>query len=237
MSDVNPTKATDCDSLEELLPLYAFGLSDESEAARVEALLPRCPGAAETLETYRALSERYLCSSHPVEPPPYLLTHLLQAAAPPPPKRPQVLWLSLAAVFIAAVLALNLWVLTRVGQMSDEIEGQSGLLVDFAAQDILTFNLVPPAEVSSEAVAIVHCNPKRKAGVIRAENFPPAQGYQVWLWRDGERDSAGTLDVDESGEGVSIFNAPQVMGAYQYISIAPPIGQEPTPVVRGGLYP
>jgi hypothetical protein len=233
MNDFKPlnTKTADCETLRELLPAYAFGFCDAPEIETVERLLPGCPELAEELAQYQAMADGYLYSAPPVEPPAHLLTNLLHATQP---RRfyLRTSWL-LAAAVIALLLVLNLWGLAQVAQLSSDLEGRSALLTDFAQDTVLTFNLSAPEDTVSSARATLHCNPDKKVAVIRAENFPPSQGYEVWLWRDGERDSGGTLNVDETGFGTSVFQAPQVMGIYQYISIALPDG---APLVRGNLY-
>lgn len=243
-----PPQSTDCEALRELLPAYAFGASDPDEIATVERLLPHCREAAAELEEYRALSIGYSSSVPQIEPPASLLANLLMAAQPTAvrataaqtPKIRQTRfpaeWVTVAAAGLALLIALNLWGLAQVANLSNTVEGQSELLADFASENILTFNLIAPAGVANNARATVYCNPDRSGAVIRAENFPPADGYQVWLWRNGERDKGGTLNVDTTGAGTSVFRAPHVMGAYQYISITPPESEAPTPVVRGSLY-
>jgi hypothetical protein len=254
------SNTTDCDLLRDLLPGYAFGICEPEEAHTVERLLPRCPEAAVELADYTAMAQRYLHSAPMVEPPASLLAKLLSLTAEqqhtpvvksvqrPQPRFP-LPYVAFAAA-IALLVLLNIGVLTQVMRLSESLHGQTRLLTNFASETILTFQLDVPEAASgstgsgmtsssanqNQARAVLHCDPDNRSAIIRAEHFPPADGYQVWLWRDGRRDVGGTLNVDASGTGTVIFEAPEVLGAYQYVSIAPPEGEPPTPVVRGDLY-
>ncbi|OGO42483.1 MAG: hypothetical protein A2Z04_05430 [Chloroflexi bacterium RBG_16_57_9] len=57
-----------------------------------------------------------------------------------------------------------------------------------------------------------------------------SQVYQLWLIRDGERDSGGTFSVDEGGYGVLLVEAPRLLNTYQAIGVTnEPLGGSPKP--------
>jgi hypothetical protein len=258
----------DCERLRDLLPAYALGMTDPEEARMVEKLLPQCPEALPELEEYHELAGAMLHSAPQIEPPPRVLANLLaQAAAQPedapaqdtPPATPPARatssrrWFfpaTAAAALVIVLLGVSVFTLAQVTelrtereQLTQRLEMQATLLGLFAADDITTFELADARQEDGPARALVLCNLQSRVGIIRAENFPqlaPDGLYQVWLWRDNERTSAGLLQVDEAGKGTLLFEAPEIMGEYQYIGISPATtedGQPAGPVVRGALYP
>jgi hypothetical protein len=253
----------DCERLHDLLPAYALGMTDPDEAQVVEELLPQCPEALPELEEYREVAGAMLHSAPQIEPPPRVLANLLaqttprSETAPAAPGRtaPQQAswqrWLFPAAaammVIFLGVSVFALWQMAELRaereQFAQRLQMQDTLLGLFAEEEIITFVLADAREENGLARAVVLCNLQSRVGIIRAENFPqlaPDGLYQVWLWRDDERTSAGLMQVDEAGKGTLLFEAPEVMGRYEYIGITPATtedGEPVGPVVRGPLYP
>ncbi len=149
---VNPPTQTalDCEALTQLIPEYAFGLTDDAETLLVEANLARCPEAQTLLADYRALQVDLRASVVQVEPSPELGTRLMAAvradAAHPPsepvtpsapapaplsvpvapalPRRSRrvyVAWIAAAAALIGLVITNAYW-FSRVNDLSDRLE-------------------------------------------------------------------------------------------------------------------
>jgi len=76
-------------------------------------------------------------------------------------------------------------------------------------------------------------NPSETVAVLMVNNLPPLPAhmvYQVWLIRDGQRESGGFLYVSESGAGMAVVSAPQPLSSYQAVGITPePKGGSPGP--------
>jgi hypothetical protein len=94
---------------------------------------------------------------------------------------------------------------------------------------------------TTPARGFIDCNPGRKVALVRVENFPQPptpEGFQIWLWRDGERTDAGKLKVDQTGAGTLVLEAPDLMGTYQWVGIGSRDATtgEWQSVVRGNLY-
>lgn len=82
----------DCSEILDLIPDYAFGLTDEATTRRVEAALPACPDAAHALADFRRLQDDMRESVAQTEPPPALANRLrdaIRAASPSAPVPPR----------------------------------------------------------------------------------------------------------------------------------------------------
>src|SRR5215207_7372118 len=77
--------AIDCEALLELIPEYAFGVTEAEQSRLVEASLPHCPEATALLEDYRHLQDELRAGVPQLEPSPELGTRLMAAVAEPIP--------------------------------------------------------------------------------------------------------------------------------------------------------
>lgn len=257
---------TDCDRLRDLLPAYALGSVDADERALVEALLVECPEVAPELAEYERVAEGLLYSAPQMEPPSSLLTNLMRETSVPEAPVAQTRTLNASAqrgirlasggmaaaiVLLLAVSVFSLWQMSELRQDYDvlaaQADDQRALLRDLVAETATLFELSAPDDApdgpARTARAILLCNPMNTVGVLRAEAFPELADdgrYEVWLWRDGERTSAGILEVDATGAGMLVFSAPDVISEYEYmrVTVADPqrAAELGMPVVRGPLY-
>ena len=65
------------------------------------------------------------------------------------------------------------------------------------------------------------CDPDQTVGFIYVEDFPatpPGKVYQVWLTRNGEQVSVGSI-VDRKGEGMLVFHAKAALSHYDAAEI------------------
>jgi len=89
----NLDRTTDCDAIVELIPDYAFGLTDPAETARVEAALSACPEATAQLIDFQNIQNAMRAGVAQVEPPPRLESRLMAATQKPTePRRLPVRW-------------------------------------------------------------------------------------------------------------------------------------------------
>lgn len=195
----------DCDALLELVPDYAFGLTDADQTRLVEAGLARCPEAAAQLAEFQNLQAAMRASVAQVEPPPALGARLMAAiaaeapapAAPPalpvipaapiphpelvrPRRRLRVAWL-VAAAAVVALIATNVYWLTRVADLTQSAD----LLTAFSsAQSDSAFVLTNTNALhwvrlanpqSSAAAAFMMWNSQSKTGLLYARSFPELQ--------------------------------------------------------------
>jgi anti-sigma-K factor RskA len=213
--------APDCDAIQELIPDYAFGLTSPEETRLVEASLTSCPDAAAQLADFRHMQEEMRAGVPQVEPPAQLAKRLLEATAAPTaaPVSPRRLpfhpaWLAAAAALVALVIT-NVYWFARVEDVSRQtaelramIGGQSdNAFVLTSTNDLRWVRL--PSEANEETTAFLMWNGESDTGLMYVHGFPrlePGKTYQLWLTRGEERVSAGTFEVDESGNAALIFH-------------------------------
>jgi anti-sigma-K factor RskA len=149
--------AMDCAALLELIPEYAFGVTEAEQSRLVEASLPQCPEATALLEEYRHLQDELRAGVPQVEPSPELGTRLMAAVAEPIPfahhspapavttaepvektspskartRTMRIAWVAAAAAVVALVLT-NIYWFTRVNALT---ESQAQLTTMINAQN------------------------------------------------------------------------------------------------------
>ncbi|MEO8397423.1 MAG: hypothetical protein ABI700_30785, partial [Chloroflexota bacterium] len=71
----------ECEDILNLIPEYAFGLTDPEQAQWIEANIARCPEAVAQLEDYRRLQDEMRMSVPEIEPPQQAGARLMMALA------------------------------------------------------------------------------------------------------------------------------------------------------------
>ncbi len=234
------TSAGNCDSIQELIPDYAFGLTDLDENRLVEASLENCADASVDLAEYQQLQDEMRASVPQLEPPPLLVVRLAAATATPPAavsvsKVKRLLpWLAAAAALVALALTNAFW-LTRVNTLNQEHadylandddngangNGTKGAVVLTSASDLRWVRLQDP-EQSSRASGFLCWNADSQSGLLYVWGFPtvtPGQSYQLWLTRDDVRTPAGTFSVDDTGRTVLLFHSDEPIDQYTWARI------------------
>lgn len=232
--------AGDCDSIQELIPAYAFELTDPDEKRLVEANLDGCNDASVELADYQQLQNEMRASVPQIDPPPMLIGRLAVATAAPPvvskPRRwPLPLpWLAAAAALVALVLTNSYW-LTRVNTLAQErvdylstdndnftnINSSGGAFVLTSTTDLRWVRL-PDAQQDGKAAAFLCWNAESQTGLLYVWGFPaltPGQTYQLWLTRGDVRASAGTFRVDDTGKTVVLFHSSEPIDKYTWARI------------------
>jgi anti-sigma-K factor RskA len=257
--DNAPRPNRNCDTLRELLPAYAMGITDPDETALVEQLLGECPDEAAELAHYRSMAAALPMSVEQKAPPAALHDMLMArvavetpapAPALPRPQRPQQplrlptgttrwLWAAAAAlllVFVGGIVFMSMQlsdVREERNALADQLESSRELLSLLGGGDAVSFDLVATdSSPERNAAGTVLCNPNRSVGLVHTANLPalPADMvYQVWLIRDGERISAGVFNVSADGTGALLVTAPEVFANYQWLGIT----AEPAPGSEG----
>lgn len=255
MTSNNDTQAApDCDSVQSLIPDYAFGLTTPEETRLVESGLPACPEAAARLEDYRQMQDEMRLSVAQIEPPPQLEARLLAAIAPPdaPARQPRrahpVAWLAAAAVLALALT--NVYWLVRVNdltqrqeQLAAQLQAQNGTAFVLTSTNHLRWVRLPPPQEEGDASAFLMWNAESAIGLMYARGFPeplPGRTYQLWLTQGDKRVSAGTFTVNEEGIGALLFHVTEPIDEYTWARITeePANGSdqpEGTVIVHGEL--
>ncbi|MHB8625665.1 MAG: anti-sigma factor [Aggregatilineales bacterium] len=250
MNSLHPTARTpECDAIRELIPDYAFGLTDPEDTRLVESNLAHCSDAATQLADYRRLQVEMRAGVPQIEPPAALAERLMAAIDVPAgvptkitvrrPQRFPIAWL-VAAVAVMALLTTNLYWLTRLNnaeQPTAEATEYSGTQGSPALVLNTTTGLrwvhLPASAQNTKASAVLMWNAQSEIGLVYATGFPQlADGttYQLWLTRGQDLISAGTFTVDQNGKGAMLFHITQSIDEFTWARItAEPIAGSPAP--------
>ncbi len=194
--------ALDCEALAQLIPDYAFGLTDDAETYLVEINLNHCPEAQALLADYRALQDDLRASVAPVEPSPELGTRLMAAVhaaaapksvvtAPITPASPTLepvarvvpsqrksrrfyaAWIAAAAALIALVIT-NVYWFSRVNSLSDRLDSVTASGSAFVLTDTNSLHWVRLASATDDAnaSAFMMWNNDSQTGLLYARGFP-----------------------------------------------------------------
>lgn len=246
---MNPNRhsdpAYDCDALIELIPEYAFGLTDPEQTQLVEANLERCPGASARLQEYQQLQEEMRATVPQIDPPAALSARLMAAIATPATGKPAPVvttpalvtaaparsrrllrsaWLVAAAAGIALVIT-NLYWLTRIADLTQSnnlltalVNAQNSSPFVLTSTDALHWVRLADTQ-DSDTSAFMMWNSESKTGLLYAHAFPdlqPGYKYHLWLTRPNERVFMGILQVDTDGNGALLFNSPEPINDFSW---------------------
>ncbi len=231
-SKITVASGNRCEAIRELIPEYAFGLTDPEQTRFVEANLQHCAEAAAELADFQRLQADMRADVAQIELPLALESKLMAAIAEPtglptsktvnaPANHPRrrslpVGWLVAAAAIIVLLLSNGYW-LVRVNDLNQQ---QSQLISQLPPTDHPAFVLtstsglrwvrLPPAEETADTSAFLMWNAESKIGLLYAHGFPKlavGKKYQLWLTRGETRKSVGTFIVDEEGKGAFLFSS------------------------------
>lgn len=195
--------------LRDLLPGYALQSLDEDERKQVEQHLERCAQCREELLSYESVVDLMPLASLQYDPPPGLKARILHqaevGASAAPLREPERLSAmeAIYAFFRRAAPAISIASLVLAVAMLvwnvlllNEIRGNQSLLPALQVINMESTENAPFAQ----AVIVVSNNGESGTLVVEEmPQLPPDQQYQLWLIRDGERDSGGTFSVKEEG--------------------------------------
>lgn len=230
----------------ELLPAYALGCLDPEEEALVARHLENCATCRIELETYRAAVGELALAVAEDEPSPQLRQRLMDRITPArPAAAPETArlawrqalahrlghvhpaWAGAALLLILALLIGNLWLWQQVRQLSRPTTLRTVALAGTEAAPI--------------ARGLIVISVDGKHGTLVVDGLPPLgpeQQYQLWLIKDGQRDSGAVFSVDEDGYGSKWVKAPQPLAYYSAFGVSiEPAGGSPAPTgarVLGG---
>lgn len=232
----SPNLSRTCEAIQELIPEYAFGLTDPEQTRLVEANLLHCPEAAAQLADFRSLQAEMRGAVSQIEPAAALEDRLMAAIAVPAPqiqtvkqrRLPARPWLVAAAAVLALVLS-NVYWLARVGNEAPNASGngqtisnEEGAFVLTSTANLRWVRLPATEAVNPDTSAFLMWNAESKIGLMYARGFPALSSgktYQLWLTRGELRVSAGTFHVDEAGIGALLFQSEQPIDEFTWARI------------------
>ncbi len=232
----------DHEAIEALIPAYAVGATDEQESQLAAAHLASCSACQELLADYRRLSDDLLYAV-PVQAAPVGLGERLRArvaSAPPaqpaarwsrwlPAFRPVWAWTAVAAA-VLVLAATNVYWFGRVGRLEREASLQAAAVESLTRNPGVSLYAAVP-EMAGRGV--MYASAAGDVALLCVYNMPvlsPDRSYQLWLIKDGARESAGVFEVSPEGYGVLLLKPSRPFGEYDALGITvEPAGGSPGP--------
>jgi anti-sigma-K factor RskA len=237
----------DHEAIEGLIPAYALGAVDPDESRAVEAHLRACATCRGLLVEYRELGGDLLFAAPPMAAPAGITERMRERLAPSRHEAaPSAWWTRLRGAFLvpalsAAVLLLvltNVYWFGRVNHLDHQVAEQASLVASLAN--------APATALRGEASApyaqgVVYASTSGQAALLCVYGMPALpsdKAYQLWLIKDGKRESGGVFQVSDKGFGFLMVKPAHPLTDYSAVGITiEPIGGSlaPTsPRVLGG---
>lgn len=220
----------------EMLPAYALGDLNATDARQVETLLHDDPDATQLLAEYRAIAVAVLLTA-PTHQPPLGLEAKLRArlhnSAPTQPQRRPMNWIGWGIVAAAAVLIVvsAVW-LSRLNQTVSTpnptpIPGSEAYATLAAHPQSVALALVPVVAVDAEGELLYRIDTTQV--MLRLAHLPPLnadQAYQLWAIEGGDGEERYTpiavYHWYNSGQTTYYVEIalPQPLNAYQRLGMS-----------------
>ncbi len=229
------------EAIQELIPAYAIGATDVEERAAVEAHVADCVRCKALLMEYQLLADDLVYTVPRVQAPARLEERLRRRIKQSAPREEQwrgwlgrlkesgLGWAAAMAVVVLLVVSNAYW-MAQVKEIEERAAVQATAVVVLA--EAPTVRLQGDA-VAPEARGALYYRPESRIAVLHVyelPRLPEGKVYQLWLIRDGERESGGLFEVDEEGEGTLLVVAPRPMKEYEAIGVTvEPAGGSPGP--------
>jgi anti-sigma-K factor RskA len=241
------------DHIIDLIPAYALDCLDPQEAQIVAAHLADCSECRQELRAYQDIVADLPLAVPQFDPPAGLKDKILARASRQTPSdsgstgvfawlsRPiqhALATLSRSPGFALASLALVIVLVAVNILLVNQIVRQNQ-----AQRDGLKTLALAGTDNAPGAHGLIVISADGEDGTLVVDGLTELgsdQEYQLWLIRDGERDSGGTFTVGEDGYGGRWVYSPQPLGSYQAFGITiEPAGGSPGPTgpkVLGGEF-
>jgi hypothetical protein len=222
----------------ELLPAYALDCLDEDDKLQVSEHLAACPVCQAELRAYQDVADS-LTLALPDDVPSvevkYQLMDLTQAPAPTKLSPPQAAqrqslpnfmgpkrfgWGLIGLVLLLVFLLSGLW-LWRQGSQEEALP----------QSEIMQTVPLRGTEVAPAASGLIIVSLNGQHGTLVVDRLPiieAEQQYQLWLVRDGQRDSGAVFSVNTDGYGSVWVSSPEALSSYSSFEVTvEPAGGSP----------
>jgi anti-sigma-K factor RskA len=237
----------DHESIEGLIPAYALGATDADESEAVERHLPSCDACRAWLAEYRGLGEDLLYTA-PVVTAPSGLTERMRRRLESPRRRGTLepWWARLrvqplALLLGAAVLLLvvtNFYWFGRFNRLQQQTTAQVAALADLSSAAAIPLRADPSGGRAQGVVYELTGGQIALLCVYDMSALPPDKTYQLWLIKNGNRESGGLFQVTQDGFGLLVIRPERPLTEYSAVGItAEPAGGSAAPTsprVLGG---
>ena len=233
----------------ESIPLLAIDALPEPERSVLRRHVATCASCRRLLAEYEQVSAALLTSVPTADLPSGLeqrlrarVTGTLPLRQPParPGWRALPRWAWAAAAAALVVVLLGAGLLWRTPAEQPQLPAEAAQLLQTPGTVRVS---IKGTDRSPNAWGQAIVNPVSPVGYLLVDNLetlPPQQVYQVWLYRNTEKDSAAVFTVDTKGHaGVHLW-APRTLSDYQEMGVTvEPKGGSPWPttprVINGAL--
>lgn len=228
----------------ELLPAYALGCLDADEAILVSEHLAACSVCRAEFQAFQEIADGLALAVSDATPPPELKRRLMERIQTPHTTTLSQAWpsrwrftqqlmpvwgvVSLLLILVLAVTNLLLW--QRVDRIEVTLEPGKMQAVPLTGTD-----------AAPNAAGFIIISADGRNGALVVDKLPTLdreRQYQLWLIRDGQRDSGGVFSVDQDGYGGLRISAPRPLFEYSAVGVSiEPAGGSPGPTgdkVLGG---
>ena len=235
----------DHESIKGLIPAYALGAADPDENRVVEAHLAACATCRDLLAEYRDLSGDLLFAAPPMAAPAGITERMRERLTPVRHEAaPRAWWSRLRGAFLvpalaAAVLLLlvtNLYWFGRMNRLDRQVTEQASLVASLANAPAIALR----GEASAPyAQGVVYASTSGQAALLCVYGMPTLpsdKAYQLWLIKDGKRESGGVFQVSDNGFGFLMVRPAYPLTDYSSVGITsnPSVGA-PRPLRLGCL--
>ena len=219
----------------ELLPAYALGSLDEDELLVVSMHLGDCDICQEELNSYELVADQLMLALPEYEPPRMLRTSILgkiqQENEMEEPEagisnwlrsiKPAWSFVSVALILLLGITSLSLWQEVNQLQASTSVRGQQEIFLQSSEGNLIDAKgVLLISQNSQDATLIVEGLP------VLEEGFQ----YQLWLIRDGQRESGGVFSVSQGGYGFLSVSSAEEIATYEVFGITvEPVGGSTKP--------
>jgi anti-sigma-K factor RskA len=229
----------DHESIEGLIPAYALGATDPDESQAVEAHVPGCAACRALLAEYRGLGDDLLYAVPTMAAPAGMTEHMRHRLAPtrqqaaPEPWWARLRIRSILPALGATVLLLvitNLYWVGRVNRLEQQAAGQTASLDGFAGAPAIPLRADASGSWSQGVVYAPTDGQLALLCVYGMPALPPDKTYQLWLTKDGKRDSGGLFRVTQDGFGLLVVRPERPLSEYSAVGVTvEPAGGSPGP--------
>jgi anti-sigma-K factor RskA len=234
-------------SIEELIPAYALGATDPADSQAAQAHLSTCADCRALLASYSDLGEALLYATPPMSAPQGAAIRMQRRLTPPRQDvTPTPWWRRLNSRLLVpglafAVLLLvitNLYWFGRTSGLQQQLTEQASLVASLTNASTISLHADAPAP---NAHGVVYASTKGQIALLCVygmPELPPDKAYQVWLIKDGKRESGGVFQVSEYGFGFLMVKPTHALSEYSSVGITvEPVVGSPAPTsprVLGG---
>lgn len=239
----------DHEEIEGLIPAYALGATDPDESQVIEAHLRSCSLCRALLVEHRNLVDDLLFAMSPMSAPVGITERMQRRLASTKPSRtPRPWWTRLRtgllvptlAAAIVLLVGTNVYWLGRTNELERRVATPTSVFDGLSDAPAVYLQADPSA---AKEQGVVYTSTDGAVALVCVYDMPalPAdKTYQVWLLKDGSRESGGVFNVTDDGFGLLVVRPQDSLGGYDSLGITvEPAGGSPAPtsphVLRGSL--